>query len=92
MEKIRESSINDVRTDNGSLCLERRVIGDALLLRIEMASESKCEWDLLEIALATPGAEAFRPLSEGGRALVLQAGPAGGHMPAATPPRSSRPA
>ena len=70
MEKMRELPINDFMTKNGTLRIDGRVVRDMFLLRAKKPADSKSEWDLLEVAEVIPGAEAFRPLNEGGCPLV----------------------
>ncbi len=70
MAKMRELPINDFMTTNGSLRADGRVIRDMYLMKAKQPSQARGEWDLLEVAQTIPGAEAFRPLAEGGCPLV----------------------
>jgi branched-chain amino acid transport system substrate-binding protein len=70
MAKMREIPIDDFMTRNGKLRIDGRVVRDMFLLRAKTPAQSKGEWDLLEVAETIPGADAFRPLTEGGCPLV----------------------
>ncbi|HBK05642.1 MAG TPA: ABC transporter permease [Acetobacteraceae bacterium] len=70
MEKMREIPINDFMTKNGRLRIDGTVVRDMFLLRAKKPEQSKSEWDLLEVAETIPGADAFRPMNEGGCPLV----------------------
>jgi len=50
----------------GKVREDGRVLVNAYLFEIKKPSESKGPWDLYKLVVTTPGAEAFRPLSEGG--------------------------
>jgi branched-chain amino acid transport system substrate-binding protein len=68
--KMREMPINDFMTKNGYIRKDGRTIRDMYLMRVKKPSESKGEWDLLEVAQHIKGEDAFRPLNEGGCPLV----------------------
>jgi branched-chain amino acid transport system substrate-binding protein len=70
MEKMREIPINDFMTRNGRLRIDGTVVRDTFLLRVKKPEQSHAEWDLLEVVETIPGAEAFRPINEGGCPLV----------------------
>ncbi|MBK1660174.1 ABC transporter substrate-binding protein [Paracraurococcus ruber] len=70
MAKMRELPVNDMMTVNGSLRQDGRVVRDVHLMRVKAPAQSKGEWDLLEVAGSIPGAEAFRPMDQGGCPLV----------------------
>jgi branched-chain amino acid transport system substrate-binding protein len=70
MEKMRATPINDFMTKDGKLRIDGTVERDMFLLRAKKPADSHGEWDLLEVAQVIPGADAFRPLSEGGCPLV----------------------
>ena len=70
MAKMRELPINDFMTKNGRLRIDGRVVRDMFLLRAKQPAASKSEWDLLEVAEVIPGADAFRPLKDGGCPLA----------------------
>ena len=66
MAKMKATPINDFMTKNGQVREDGRVIRDLYLMRAKKPSESKGEWDLLEVVQTIPGKDAFRPLAEGG--------------------------
>lgn len=70
MAKMREIPINDFMTRNGSIRIDGRVIREMYLMRVKRPGQNRGEWDLLEVAQAIPGDQAFRPLAEGGCPLV----------------------
>jgi branched-chain amino acid transport system substrate-binding protein len=70
MEKMRAMPINDFMTKNGKLRIDGTVVREMFLLRAKKPAESHSEWDLLEVIETIPGADAFRPLQEGGCPLV----------------------
>jgi branched-chain amino acid transport system substrate-binding protein len=64
MAKMRELPINDFMTRNGRIREDGRVIRDMYLMRAKRPSESRSEWDLLEVVKTIPGDQAFRPAGE----------------------------
>jgi branched-chain amino acid transport system substrate-binding protein len=64
MAKMRETPINDFMTRNGRIREDGRVIRDMYLMRAKRPSESRGEWDLLEVVKTIPGDQAFRPAGE----------------------------
>jgi branched-chain amino acid transport system substrate-binding protein len=70
MEKMRDIPINDFMTKNGQLRTDGTVVRSMFLLQAKKPEQSKSEWDLLEVAETISGADAFRPLAEGGCPLV----------------------
>ena len=72
LAEMRKIPINDFMTTNGSVRGDGRVIRDMYLMQVKTPEESKGEWDLAKIIATVPGAEAFRPLSEGGCSLVAK--------------------
>ena len=64
MAKMREMPINDFMTRNGRIREDGRVIRDMYLMRAKRPSESRGEWDLLEVVKTIPGDQAFRPAGE----------------------------
>lgn len=70
MQKMRAIPINDFMTKNGFVRIDGTVIREMYLLRAKKPAESHSEWDILEVAQAIPGKDAFRPLNEGGCPLV----------------------
>jgi branched-chain amino acid transport system substrate-binding protein len=64
MAKMREMPIDDFMTRNGRIREDGRVIRDMYLMRAKRPSESRSEWDLLEVVKTIPGDQAFRPAGE----------------------------
>ena len=64
MAKMREMPIDDFMTRNGRIREDGRVIRDMYLMRAKRPSESRGEWDLLEVVKTIPGDQAFRPAGE----------------------------
>jgi len=73
MEQMRETPINDFMTHNGKLRIDGRVLRDMYLLQVKKPEESKGPWDYLKIVETVPGDKAYRPLGDGGCALVTAA-------------------
>jgi branched-chain amino acid transport system substrate-binding protein len=72
LAQMRKMPINDFMTKNGSIRPDGRVIRDMYLMQVKTPEESKGEWDLVKIFATVPGAEAFRPLDQGGCPLVAK--------------------
>ncbi len=64
MAKMREMPIQDFMTRNGRVREDGRIIRDMYLMRAKRPSESRGEWDLLEVVKTIPGDQAFRSASE----------------------------
>lgn len=64
MAQMRATPINDFMTVNGQLRVDGRVVRDMHLYQVKTPAESKGEWDLYKVVGTTPGATAFRPLSQ----------------------------
>lgn len=54
----------------GHIRADGRKIHPAYLFQVKSPAESTSPWDVYKLVTATPGEEAFRPLNEGGCALV----------------------
>ncbi len=54
----------------GHIRSDGRKIHPAYLFEVKKPSESRNPWDLYKVVTTTPGEEAFRPINEGGCALV----------------------
>ncbi len=54
----------------GSIRADGRTLHNMYLFQVKKPAESKGEWDLYNLLATVPGAEAFRPLNEGGCPLV----------------------
>lgn len=64
MAKMRETPVNDFMTRDGRVREDGRVVRDMYLMRAKRPSESRGEWDLLEVMKTIPGDQAFRPAGE----------------------------
>ncbi|WP_424811413.1 ABC transporter substrate-binding protein [Roseococcus sp. YIM B11640] len=64
MEKMRATPINDFMTKNGRIREDGRIIRDMYLMRAKRPSESRGEWDLLDVVQTIPGDQAYRPAAE----------------------------
>lgn len=73
MAKMRETPINDFASKNAVLRIDGRVVRDMHLFEVKKPEESKGPWDLYKLVATVPGADAFRPLSEGKCPLAAQA-------------------
>ena len=72
LAEMRKLPINDFMTKNGGIRADGRVIRDMYLMQAKTPEESKGEWDLVKMVATVPGAEAFRPLADGGCALATR--------------------
>ena len=70
--KMRELPVNDVFAKGGRVRADGRHVHDVNLIEVKRPEESKGPWDLYRIIATIPGEQAFRPLQEGGCALVRQ--------------------
>ncbi len=70
MAKMKSIPVNDFMTKNGSIREDGRMMRDMYLLQAKKPSESKGEWDLMNVVATIPADEAFRPLSESECPLV----------------------
>ncbi len=72
------ATMKDLPTDDplfgkGTIRPDGRKIHDMYLFEVKKPSDSKGEWDLYRTLATIPGAEAFRPLDQGGCPLVTKA-------------------
>ena len=70
MASMRATPINDMMTHDGHLRVDGRVTRDMYLFEVKSPAESHGEWDLYKQVRVIPAADAFRPLGDGGCALV----------------------
>jgi branched-chain amino acid transport system substrate-binding protein len=54
----------------GQIRMDGRKLHPAYLFEVKSPRESRGPWDYYKLLQSTPGEQAFRPLSEGGCALV----------------------
>lgn len=66
MEKIKELTVNDFMTKQGTVRGDGRVLRDVYLFQVKAPSESKSEWDLYKLLATIPAGTAFSPLDQGG--------------------------
>jgi branched-chain amino acid transport system substrate-binding protein len=69
-QAMAEIPINDMMTKNGSIRPDGRVLRDMYLFRVNGPGASKYEHDFYELVATVPGKDAFRPMANGGCALV----------------------
>jgi branched-chain amino acid transport system substrate-binding protein len=62
--QMKKIPVNDFMTKNGTIREDGRMMRDMYLLQAKKPSESKSEWDLMNVVATIPAEEAFRPLSE----------------------------
>ena len=62
--KMREIPIDDFWSKGVKIREDGRVMRDMHLFQVKKPDESKGPWDYYKLISTTPGAEAFRPLSE----------------------------
>jgi branched-chain amino acid transport system substrate-binding protein len=62
---MRKQPIHDAFTNAGTLRPDGRMVHDVYVVQVKKPQESKGEWDLVKLVATIPGAEAFRPLSDG---------------------------
>jgi branched-chain amino acid transport system substrate-binding protein len=67
---MRAIPVSDMFTRNAVLRADGRLVHDMLLVEVKSPEQSKYPWDYYNIKAVLPGAEAFRPLDEGGCSLV----------------------
>jgi branched-chain amino acid transport system substrate-binding protein len=69
-QAMAEIPINDMMTKDGSIRPDGRVLRDMYLFRVNGPAASKYEHDFYELVATVPGNDAFRPMADGGCALV----------------------
>lgn len=72
-QKMRELPVNDFYNKNVKIRRDGRVLQDMMLWRAKSPTESKSALDLFTILQIVPGAQAFRPESEGECPLISSA-------------------
>ena len=68
--KMKEIPTDDPLFGKGSVRADGRVLHDSYLFEVKKPEESKGPWDYYKLISTTPADKAFRPMSEGGCALV----------------------
>lgn len=72
MQQIKAILTDDPLFGQGQVRKDGRVIHNMYLYRVKSPSESRGRWDYYQLIKTIPANEAFRPLHEGGCALVEQ--------------------
>jgi branched-chain amino acid transport system substrate-binding protein len=70
MAKMRETPVRDVFTQNGTLREDGRMVHSMYLFQVKKPEESAGPWDYYKLIAEVPADQAFRPLKDGGCALV----------------------
>ncbi len=70
VERMKAMPTDDDCFGQGTIRADGRKLHPAYLLAVKTPAESTGPWDLLKVASVTPADQAFRPMSEGGCALV----------------------
>ncbi len=68
--KMKATPIHDFFAENGTIRPDGRMVHDMYLIEVKKPSESHYPWDDYKILKTIPGAQAFRPMNEGGCPLV----------------------
>jgi branched-chain amino acid transport system substrate-binding protein len=67
---MRSMPVSDMFAKNAIVRADGRLVHDMLLVEVKSPEQSQYPWDYYRIKGVLPGAEAFRPLGEGGCPLV----------------------
>ncbi len=67
---MRAMPVEDCFAKHGTIREDNKMVFDRYTARVKKPAESKADWDFLELTAKVPADQAFRPLSEGGCALV----------------------
>jgi branched-chain amino acid transport system substrate-binding protein len=68
--KMHEMKVNDMYNKDVTIPPDGRVLHTMYLVQVKKPEESKYKYDYYKIVSSAPGADVFRPLSEGGCPLV----------------------
>jgi branched-chain amino acid transport system substrate-binding protein len=68
--KMKEMPTDDPLFGKGTIRADGRKIHDMYLFQVKKPEESKAPWDYYNLRATIPAAQAFRPMGEGGCALV----------------------
>lgn len=72
LANMKQTPINDFMTKNAAIRADGRVLRDMYLFRVKKPSESKGEWDLLELEKTLPGKNVFKAPDTDACSLVRQ--------------------
>jgi branched-chain amino acid transport system substrate-binding protein len=67
---MRSIPVSDMFAKGATLRPDGRLVHNMLLVEVKSPEQSKYSWNYYRIKGVLPGAEAFRPLGEGGCSLV----------------------
>jgi branched-chain amino acid transport system substrate-binding protein len=70
MAEMKRIPVNDFMTKNGTIREDGRMMRDMYLMQAKKPSESKGEWDLMNVVATIPAEQAFRSLAESDCPLV----------------------
>jgi branched-chain amino acid transport system substrate-binding protein len=70
VKQMKSVTVNDALWKNVRIREDGRSLNDMYLVEVKKPNESKEPWDFYRIISTIPGDQAFRPMSEGGCALV----------------------
>jgi branched-chain amino acid transport system substrate-binding protein len=68
--EMKKMPVNDFMTKDGKIRDDGRMMRDMYLLQAKKPSESKSEWDLMNVVATIPAEQAFKPLEESECPLV----------------------
>ena len=70
INRMKAMPCDDDAFGQGTIRADGRKLCPAYLFEVKAPSESRGRWDYYKLLQTTPAAEAFRPIGEGGCALV----------------------
>jgi branched-chain amino acid transport system substrate-binding protein len=70
VNRMKAIPCDDDAFGQGTIRADGRKIHPAYLFEVKSPAESRAPWDYYKLVQTTPGEQAFRPLGEGGCALV----------------------
>jgi branched-chain amino acid transport system substrate-binding protein len=70
VNRMKAIPCDDDALGQGTIRADGRKIHPAYLFEVKSPAESRAPWDYYKLVQTTPGEQAFRPLGEGGCALV----------------------
>jgi len=68
--QMRQAPIEDALFGSVTVRQDGRAVHDMYTFRVKAPDQSRSRWDVYQLVARIPGAEAFRPLDQGGCALV----------------------
>ena len=70
MQKLKETTINDMFAVNGRIREDGRMVHDMYVVQVKKPAESTAAWDYYHVKAVVPADEAFQPLSQSRCTLV----------------------